>query len=164
MSDLRDWLSQYGSLTGPILEATLQTFQNEEILEVDDVVSLSGPELETLGIKLGTRKKILDGISRYSNQKAPLIRVESAQSLPPPPVSSSSPVNSDADVPSETIVTPRAPIKVSSLLLTSDLSSMHLTLRLLSPDTFLCLSYSHFLDQVLEDIAKLSKKIHQFLW
>ncbi|PRP79933.1 hypothetical protein PROFUN_05909 [Planoprotostelium fungivorum] len=101
-TDLREWLSQHALLIGPILDATLQIFEAEEILEPADVISLNAQEMEAIGIKLGTRKKILEGISRFKEYSS---SGEGAQGTPQPQLSHSisshnSPLNSDADVPS----------------------------------------------------------------
>jgi hypothetical protein len=59
-SALNEWLVAIG-LEPAIVQNTIELLSKEEIFEVSDVKNLTENDLKDLGIKLGTRKKILDG-------------------------------------------------------------------------------------------------------
>lgn len=60
MTALEEWFLSLG-IEKVIAEQTVQLLKAEDILSVEDALKLSDNELKDLGIKLGTRKKILEG-------------------------------------------------------------------------------------------------------
>lgn len=57
---LEEWLLSIG-LEKALVEQTITQFKSEDIFTVEDVLKLGDNDLKDLGIKLGTRKKIMEG-------------------------------------------------------------------------------------------------------
>eukprot|EP01117_Protostelium_nocturnum_P018843 TRINITY_DN7967_c0_g1_i1.p1 TRINITY_DN7967_c0_g1~~TRINITY_DN7967_c0_g1_i1.p1 ORF type:complete len:1128 (+),score=398.43 TRINITY_DN7967_c0_g1_i1:226-3609(+) len=66
---LEDWLKNVANLDEKVIGTTIESFNKEEIFEVNDVLGLKDSDLSDIGLKLGTRKKITEAIASEANKK-----------------------------------------------------------------------------------------------